>query len=224
MQSASASALGKQEFSRTRDLRNIRAGIEFETGAILDPVPNWRRPQHEDLPAEHRAESTAFVPTRVCQVELSQGVTAILPADVDVPDRRYGQASVLVRLHGRPLGSVMVGLGDVGVSAPALAAVIDADLGPTIAEHLRDDGLDDGEPLTEAGLPDRTGAPCVARQRTAAGLRTASVVITTRDRTTKLELALRSVFAMEHEAFDVVVVDNVPSDDFDRGHDQISVR
>ena len=40
----------------------------------------------------------------------------------------------------------------------------------------------------------------------------ASVVITTRDRTARLESSLATVFAMDHPGFDVVVVDNVPSD------------
>ena len=151
-----------------------------------------------------------FEPMRVCEIELGRPLRLIAASDPE-SGRVYGRAAVLVRLHGQPIGRIVLPLGDDGASAAEVAASVGAQLADQIARHLRADGLDETTSLTEAGLPGIDSAPCIAQRRQASD-RPATVVITTRDRTRLLEASLTSVLAMDHPAFEVVVVDNAPSD------------
>ncbi len=189
-----------------------RRGQRQVTGATLDPLRTSRSEPAPAAPSDDSPAST-FEPMRVCQVELSRDLPAIERFDDDVHDRAYGRAMVLVRLHGQPLGAIVVRLGDAGVSGTDLAARIDAELGSRIEAHLLADDLGIGGGQAAADPPEGHDPSCVTARRRAGARRSASIVITTRDRTAQLEAALRSVFALDHASFDVVVVDNVPSDD-----------
>ena len=100
----------------------------------------------------------------------------------------------------------------MGISAEDLARAIWTILGDGIERHLRADGIVLPSPLTGSDVPGDGSAPCRAELHAAVASTPASVVITTRDRTARLEASLATVFAMDHPGFDVVVVDNVPSD------------
>jgi GT2 family glycosyltransferase len=113
---------------------------------------------------------------------------------------------VLVRLHGEPLGVVELGPNAGPVSPDILLARIEALLGDRMALHLDRDGLDsshvnDGDPR------------CRRETRERGAKRTATVVVPTHDRTNQLRACVRSLLALDHPAFEVVVVDNAPSED-----------
>jgi GT2 family glycosyltransferase len=144
-------------------------------------------------------------------VELGLPLTRISSWDATT-GRDYHRAYILVRLHGQPIGLLRLPLAEGGLSADQAAQTIGTLLADEIADHLREDGLPQDLPLTASGLAGADSAACTMGRQLAAEAISASVVITTRDRTRQLEASLASVFAMRHPGFDVVVVDNAPSD------------
>jgi len=123
-----------------------------------------------------------FEATRVVVADRDGVLPTLGP--LDRAGRRHRRALVLARSGRRPYGVVDLELGD-GLEPHALAAALDAELGPV-----------------PAPWPLRSGRH-----------RAATVVIATRDRPDSLARTLDSVLALEHPAYDVVVVDNAPADD-----------
>ena len=171
-----------------------------------------RRPDGDRLRGGHRHPSptgvsaampTRFEASRVVVVDVDQPLPELLLADPG--GRWHGRARLLVRWAGRPVAVTDLDLAaDLGPvprsptpcgppwarswpsgSRPAPA------VGPT---HLTADGLPS---------PDETFAGPTA---------SATVVIATRDRPTSLARCLDRILALDHPDFDVVVVDNAPSD------------
>jgi GT2 family glycosyltransferase len=121
----------------------------------------------------------------------------------------YRSARLLVRLHGAPLGDVVVPLDSGVVEAGLLAKTVWGELGDRISAHLAEDGEPAIGELPEAGLPGSS----LCRRRLPAPDRQPSitVVVATRDRTESLLRCLESVAALRYDRFDVVVVDSAPS-------------
>jgi glycosyltransferase involved in cell wall biosynthesis len=141
-------------------------------------------------------------PVGVLDVELSRPVP---PA----PAAGWVGALVFVRLHGRPLGPVHVSARDGRVEASAITQAVETELGAEVQAHLRRDGIrhvDEAPPAGEVrhrcgrdlDLP--TTPPLV------------TVVVATRDRHDQLSTCLRSILDVTYPSFEVVVVDNAPSD------------
>jgi glycosyltransferase involved in cell wall biosynthesis len=139
-----------------------------------------------------------------------------LRIDAPLPDLdgqgRYQGARLLVWLHGRPLGEVVLPLGGVPVPARRLAGEVWSVLGERIAKHCAEDGISPpgSLPVTGIALPPR--ARCASR-RALADAPKITVVIATRDRTDSLLRCLASVSRLNYRAFDVVVVDSAPASD-----------
>jgi GT2 family glycosyltransferase len=165
-----------------------------------------------DLVGRHDARSTGWRPVKVLDVELS----APLPGPV-ASEAGYEIADLLVRLHGRPLGTV-----ELPAEAPPdeQAGAISAALGASIARHLAADGLEPVDRVAATGLPHPERPPCEARRR--ARLRTppdVTVLVATRDRTEALGACVDSLLAQDYPGrFDVVVTDSAPSSDATRDH------
>jgi len=125
---------------------------------------------------------------------------------------RYQGARLLVWLHGRPLGEVVLPLGRPPLAAQRLADEVWSVLGERIAKHCADDGISPpgSLPVTGIALPER--ARCASR-RMLAGEPKITVVIATRDRTDSLLRCLASLCRLNYRAFDVVVVDSAPACD-----------
>jgi O-antigen biosynthesis protein len=146
----------------------------------------------------------------IVEVELARELPSLRPA-AGAPTAR-----ALVRLHRTPLGLVDLPLGPDGLSARLCAERIWRALGPEIAAHLAADGLAPVTTLSARGLPSSGEAPCLARHRAVrerARSEPVSVVIATRDRPDALRRCLRSVAALDHPAYEVIVVDNAPATD-----------
>lgn len=119
-------------------------------------------------------------------------------------------ALVLVRLHSEPIGHLRIELTDGGLPATRLADEITRSVGGVIAQRLQDPRVT----LTADGLAHQSAQPAYLTGR-AEVLRDApeiSVVICTRDRTEGLARSLTALNGQQYDRFEVVVVDNAPSD------------
>jgi GT2 family glycosyltransferase len=137
-------------------------------------------------------------------------LTAALP---DLPAAPAGRRTVpvLVRVHGHPVGRALLPATDLPLTAHALAARIWPDVRDGVAAHLAADGRPAPTGLDGAGLP--AGEPCSRPRRPSTAPRL-SVVVATRDRTASLLRTLESLAEQDYPGpYEVVVVDNAPSDD-----------
>jgi glycosyltransferase involved in cell wall biosynthesis len=156
----------------------------------------------------------AFQASLVMEIELGQPIAPLNLSNA-ASGKTYTQARCLVRLHSRPLG--MVELTTEHVSPPALAAQIWSKLHDRIAAHLAEDGLPAPATLTEDGLSWPPDPECLRLRRAAlADDPLVSVVIPTRDRAPLIARCLRSLMAQDYPCFELIVVDNAPSDDSTR--------
>jgi len=161
-----------------------------------------------DLVVRGPEPDLVFEAIRTVEFELSRPPADLL-AQTDAEGNEYVLYRVLVRLHHHPLGFVLVDLAKDPVSAEELNARIRDELGPAIRAHLRADGMaedsDDISPLQPADgchfslLP--TGPSPLA-----------SVIVCTFGRPRQLRAALRALHNLSYENFEVIVVDNDPSD------------
>jgi O-antigen biosynthesis protein len=142
-------------------------------------------------------------PIRTLQVELSGPVDAV---DDRHPDGgRYGWAVALVRLHGTPLGSLVMSLPEGGLPGEAVRNLAEERLAGEIAAHRAADG--DGD--------EREGGP-VCRRALASFLATApplTVVVASRDRPEQLVACVSTLLEMDYPLLEIIVVDNAPSSD-----------
>ncbi|MEV6649408.1 glycosyltransferase [Streptomyces sp. NPDC051219] len=147
-----------------------------------------------------------------------------------------GDVYALVRLHGRPVGTVLTRVEPGEDPAKALANAAAAQLaksGPTgtgsaagsevtgsdVSESHLDDSHLDGSHFDGSDANGSVGGPFAVARSTRAGsargeprreaLRV-SVVVATRERSEQLHRALDSLLRQDHPDFEVVVVDNAP--------------
>jgi GT2 family glycosyltransferase len=149
--------------------------------------------------------ATVFEPLEVAEIELGRPLPELRAA---TGPRAVAWARALVRLHGRPLGLVDVPLARGRLGAAACARLVWDALRTEIAAHLAGDGLAVPTALTADGLP--ATAPCTAARARRRG-EPVSVVIATRDRPGPLARCLASLAAVDHDAVEVIVVDNAPA-------------
>lgn len=144
--------------------------------------------------------------TWCCEYELSDGgpPRAVVPADP-----AQTRARVLVRLHGEPLGYLVVDLVDGVVDMGQLTDAVRRELLGPASEHLAAEGL---APLRGAGELEVPAAMSRCPSLVD-GDELVSVVVCTRDRSDVLRHCLESLRDLTYPALDVVVVDNAPSDD-----------
>lgn len=160
------------------------------------------RKQHPEPP------SPEFSPVRIHDIEIGGPLERLEPGATE-SGRPFGSCLCLVRLHGRPLGTVEVRLPDNGVSPDELAERIGSTLGDEIARHLREDGLEAAD-LTAAGIPGPEVPRCVAhRERMLESPPSVSVVIVTRGRPQRVLRTVLSILGCRfpHERYDVIIVD-----------------
>jgi glycosyltransferase involved in cell wall biosynthesis len=125
-------------------------------------------------------------------------------------DGRYRGARLLAWLHGRPLGEVVLRLGQRPLSASDLAGLLWPQVAGQVARHCAGDGIPapDGLPVAGLTLP----AWCARATGSPSGP-PATVVIATRDRTDSLLRCLASLTRLDYSAFDVVIADSAPRSD-----------
>lgn len=154
-----------------------------------------------------------FVPARIVEVEIGQPLTGISPLGIQ-RGGGYRRALSIVRLHTQPLGLVEIPLSEDGISAADYARHIWSAMGEQIVEHLRDDELPAVSSLGAEGIQHRFRPRCLQyHDQVLADPPSVSVVIGTRDRPEQLSICLGSVRTLDYPAYEIIVVDNVPSND-----------
>ena len=145
---------------------------------------------HETAPS--MAELVA--PVTVAEIELTEPATVThVSVAAPIEDSLTPQALVLVRLHDRPVGIIVVDAPAGTVNASSCAEAAWASLGTSLRSHVASDGLPAGQPAEAA-----TDPPLI------------SVVVATRERPQSLAKCLDSLSRMDYPNYEVVVVDNAP--------------
>lgn len=145
----------------------------------------------------------SFQPIKIIDVELSTPLFDIRELS------GYSAIRALVRLHGTPLGIIELPFVGGGYTAAALGQAIVDHLDWSIARHLLHDALAAG------GLPG--GIPSaslldVAHFCNRAPQPMITIAVCTRDRTPDLDRCLAALERMEYANYEILVVDNAPSD------------
>jgi GT2 family glycosyltransferase len=154
-----------------------------------------------------------FLPSAVRSVELGIPIDD-LAAGESSTGLPYGDATLLVRLHGEPLGVATVGLDDGRCAAEDLATALWTRLGDRVRAHAARHGcLRPADLSAEALL--RGLRPLRERCDTAApaadDFSFASVIVPTCGRTADLSECLRTLRSLSYPRFEILVVDNCPA-------------
>jgi GT2 family glycosyltransferase len=161
-------------------------------------------------PASAEVSSQGWRPILISDVELSRPLPR-LPTEGEAMNA-YATARLLIRLHGRPLGVVFTALPADGLPPEDLAEQVWSQFGPAIRAHLLDDSLPLPDRLLGSGLESDQDPPCLAGQPGVPepGV---SVVVATHDRPELLVRCLEALSRQTHSNFEVLVVDNAPTND-----------
>src|SRR5882672_6310416 len=124
-----------------------------------------------------------LTPVRVLDLELSETLPSI--------GGSYGSALVLVRLHGRPLGTLQLDLAPGAIPAGEVARLVWERLRRAILEHLAADGVQLPDALSEAGLPACETPAC--QRYDDSSFPFASVVISTHERPGPVAACIESI-------------------------------
>lgn len=172
---------------------------------------------HETLTHNHaQNDISAFTPTRIMEIELSQPLPTISAFSAERGHDRtlsYKRVLCLVRLHARPLGLVEFSLGEQGAEAQEYLSYIWDSLHVEINEHLQHNSLPVVNHLNVAGLHSANTPLCVRkRQQFLENAPFASVIIPTHNRPDRIQTCLSYLLEQDYPNFEIVVVDNAPSD------------
>jgi O-antigen biosynthesis protein len=165
--------------------------------------------------AQISSVSGLAAPATVAQIELSDPVTVTHISVADFgPDSEetIAPALVLARLHGQPIGTVLVEAAGGKVDESSCFKVAWTSLEKEIAQHLAADGL----PF-EAQVPARPGGAAPRCEQQAVPIPdpapSVTVVVATRERQALLATCLEALSELDYPNYDVVVVDNAPVTD-----------
>lgn len=158
-----------------------------------------------DKPAQTHRQGE-FEPAYVDEIELARPLKTVVAAPL--PDGTpFTRGRLLVRVQGTPVGLVDVRLEDGKITPAKLAASVQAQLGDVLAESVASRG-GQPEPLTRGGFEipaSSNGQPAESPL--------ISVIICTRDHPEQFARSMRSVLAVDYPNFELIVIDNAPSDD-----------
>jgi GT2 family glycosyltransferase len=144
----------------------------------------------------------------VVECEVSAGIPSIAPV------AGGGDALVLVRVFGEPIGAVSVKVPATGLTPAGLALEIAADLEPELRDRLVQCGVSWTGDLPTGGLePLCTPYFLATRERVLRDGPQITVAVCTRDRPDDLALLLESLRNQRYPRLAILVVDNAPSDD-----------
>lgn len=150
-----------------------------------------------------------FRPIQLLDIEIGQPLAPIQPT-LDHLGQPYQRALALVRWHDRPVASVTFDLPAAGLAPDTMRALLRRELDTTATAHLLwASGL---LPPNAAG-PEPRDPEIAARDTFLKRAPFASVVIATRDRPEQLARCLASLAKLVYPPFEIIVVDNAPSDD-----------
>jgi len=144
----------------------------------------------------------AFRPVKLVDIHLEQAIPNLSGLE------RYGEAQVLVRLHGVPLESVRVPVVNGGCSALSLRRAVVESAGRWVINHVVEDEL-------AAGVVDTPNIPRTktAKHHVRQPLPSVTVAVCTRNRTEDLAECLEGLTSLDYPDLELLVVDNAPSSD-----------
>jgi hypothetical protein len=150
-----------------------------------------------------------FTPDLVMEVELTE------PLPTVSYNGRRRRAWVLGRLHTEPVGWCVVQLDQEGLTPDQLGALLWPGLRERVSERFTAAGMPEPGMLTGKGLAVEPDAwPFLRHRREVLAVAPfVSVVICTRDRPDQLDTCLRLVDRINYPNFEVLVVDNAPTND-----------
>ena len=171
--------------------------------------------------AQISSVSGLAAPATVAQIELSDPVTVTHISVADFgPDSEFwpdgedsiAPALVLVRLHGQPIGTVLVDAPGGKVDESTCFKVAWTSLETEISRHLAADGLpfEDQVPARPGGAAPRCKQQAVPIPDPAPSV---TVLVATRERQVLLASCLDALSELDYPNYDVVVVDNAPATD-----------
>lgn len=130
------------------------------------------------------------MPRKVVELELSEGIRAIWACE------RYDWIHVLVRHQGHPIGWVVINNGNLAsvFSSEQIRYNIADQLGWELIWHV-------------------LGKKSNEQPRGSVSPKPISVIVCTRDRTRQLEKCLKRLLAIDYPEYEIIVVDNEPSND-----------
>ncbi|PWT75026.1 MAG: glycosyl transferase family 2 [Chloroflexi bacterium] len=149
-------------------------------------------------------------PVTVAEIELSEPatVTNISAGDMSGPGGDFYQALVLVRLHSKPLGTILIDVRGGIVDTDSCAEAAWSSMGSAIRAHLACDGLPTCPPV--ARNPDGALARCEKETARRVSEPPITVIVATRERPEYLAACLDSLARQEYREYEVIVVDNDP--------------
>lgn len=157
-----------------------------------------------------------FAPIFLNEVDVAEGIAGIClsPSASGLP---YGRVRTLVRVHSVPIGVFDLELPSGEMDQAQYSREIWRVMGPKIHEHLEGDGLpgpvpDDGSPIL-AGIEPGCSMDRERRLKCAPYV---SVIVCTRDRPTSIAITLRSLSNLAYPNYEIILVDNAPSNDATR--------
>ena len=153
-----------------------------------------REPRHDE-----------FRPIKVIVVDVEEPLSSADIHDV-AASQFYGSAWVLVRLHGRPLGTLTVTAADLAATEDYLGKEIRRRWGPLIDSHFRSHSMSRGDPSCVLA-----GWESCLRERLPI-TPSVSVVVPTCRRPEELLSCVDSLLATGYPSLEVLVVDNAPKE------------
>ena len=179
--------------------------VGYVAGRVKGLTARQTPPDFQRRLDETGPEAT-FKPTQVLEVDISKPLPALLPQ----PSQSYAKASILVRVCGKPVGILEVDLNSEVSAAVlatlvwnALSAAIKAQFAPGTQAKLTltAEGLSHAPRSEQSRLGSSADAPSTL----------VSVIIATHDRTQSLATCLDSLAELDYPHYEVIVVDNAPS-------------
>ena len=144
-------------------------------------------------------------PVGIADLDLD-GPAVVRPFD-DGPGDGPSAWSILVRLHGQPIGLVAASAAEI--RDMSVAEMVRERLRPAISAHLLSDGVPAMSDLAAARPSKRRPAACIVRRRELhASAPLISVVVPTRDRPQEIVRCLEALVQLDYPNFEIVVVDN----------------
>ena len=149
---------------------------------------------------------------RVLNIELSRALPVLSALD-EQTHKRYQRAYCLIRLHGQPMGTLEIAFHDNTLLQPEqYLPQIWWHLHEPINRHLQEDGLGTIASLKETGLQSEVLPACqLERTQMLANAPFISVIVPTHQRVRQLEKCLKSLRELHYPAYEILIVDNAPT-------------
>ena len=206
---------GVGDFLRTRKFDGLLRALAINLGLTFTVIGyvtgRLTQPQEivEEVMNENKSDST-FVPALMCQIEISQPIAEI--SAYHSVGNSYQRAIALILLFGKPIGVLRLRLRGSDMTASTVAMNIWEYFQKEIQDRLKQERLPIMTELPITGIPSfGTPKSVKARHNIFKDPPFVSVVIATHNRVDNLKRCLESLLMMDYPNYDIVVVDNAPS-------------